>query len=397
MATDDNFTGLVPGPADTSEQDLEPYSEPDLEPYSEQDSELDAKPYSEQDSEQDANPYSELNLKSRIKPVKTSKKDWVEIDDDLFRKVLFFTLFQPYHRNGRRFNFQNIDENINDIYFYDIYKYLYSYIRIEKDRDTIYNRYVEYLKIKGFIETITVFLKYLETINFYKYGYKTRGVVYILKYDRLNEKDFWFRLNIQPIKAIQPIEAIQPIVYFPIASLEINSNNNTQFGYDNIKLEKSVHVEGNKTYITQTEFNTLRNYVELLEKLIAEEIVIELKDGELFANDTKIGYKSDYKSGCIKSIGNAIGNTCKSIREMLPKAAATIGVKKNPNKVFYDTIFSIYTNPIINGRYNLDIHRVSDGGRNNKTRKRHRNKASHKKMRKSHNIRKRKTTGKKRK
>lgn len=68
------------------------------------------------------------------------------------------------------------------------------------------------------------------------------------------------------------------------------------------------------------------------------------------------------------------------------------------NTKLYDTILSVFRNPIINARYGLEIYDSNlCGGRNNKTRKRHRNKASHKKMRKSHNIRKRKATGKKRK
>ena len=97
-------------------------------------------------------------------------------------------------------------------------------------------------------------------------------------------------------------------------------------------MEKSDHVEGNKTYITRTEYETLRIYVELLEKLIDEEIVIELRDGDLFVDDIKIGYKS----GCMKSIGNAIRKTCRNIYTK----AATIGFEDNRNKVFYDIIFS---------------------------------------------------------
>ena len=95
-------------------------------------------------------------------------------------------------------------------------------------------------------------------------------------------------------------------------------------------------------------------------------------------------------------MGNTLRNTCKNICKMFTRAA-TVGVVDNKTKQLHDLIFFVYANESNPHACNRNIRRVSAGGRNNKTRKRHRNKASHKKMRKSHNIRKRKATGKKRK
>jgi hypothetical protein len=264
-----------------------------------------------------------------------------------------------------------------------------------------------YDTIKGFIETIFVFYHYLKTINFYRniesskdiYNFSNCNFVMVRPSIIFKYTEFMFDIK---NTAHEPISLgrlddtdlynCQKSNYKLYSTYRLPIRKSKLYAEIKLSSEPGNYQEfptGIDTYITEKEYETLRIYVELLEKLIDEEIVIELRDGDLFVDDIKIGYKS----GCIKSIGNAIRKTCRNIFTR----AATIGFEDNPNKVFYDTIFSIYTNPKLIAIVDRDIRRVSDGGRNNKTRKRHRNKASHKNMRKSHNIRKRKATGKKRK
>ena len=99
------FTSLGPGQADKSEPDLE------------------------QDSEQDSELNSTLNTDIKIKPsnynTNTSnvapivKQELVEIDDELFKKILFFMLF----RDVIFFKFSDINQKIdNEIFLSKIKK-----------------------------------------------------------------------------------------------------------------------------------------------------------------------------------------------------------------------------------------------------------------------------------
>ena len=255
------------------------------------------------------------------------------------------------------FDFSDRDKKFDKIKFYPIAGHTFLY-KNENEK--------KYFEITGFVETIIVFCYYLKTIDFYKHGVITQNDNDIFNFYMISNNSFFFT---------KKNDQMFTLAYFDI------DNCKSQLCYDKITLED----EGNKTYITQTDLNTLSNYVALLEKLIAEEIVIELKDGELFANNTKIGFKNNLK--------NKVGKLCRNTFA----SSATIHMGDDNTKL-YDTILSVFRNSIINARYGLEIYDSNlCGGRNNKTRKRHRNKASHKKMRKSHNIRKRKTTGKKRK
>ncbi len=234
-----------------------------------------------------------------------------------------------------------------------------------------------YLNFTGFVETIIVFLDYLRDIYFHKYSFMTpnnedsdndNSVNNIFIFSKPSRGHFYFGI---PGTTTQASLGMYDIT-------ECKS----QLCYDKISIYND---ETDKLYITQKEIDTLSNYVALLEKLIHEEIVVTITDGELFANGTKIGFKRS----CINSAG-------KTFKKMFARSA-TINIKDEKTKL-YDTILSVFRNPLVNVMYRLEIYDSElCGGRNNKTRKRHRNKASHKKMRKSHNIRKRKATGKKRK
>lgn len=379
MATEVDFTSLVPGPEDKSELDSELDSDPELDIIS--------------DTRTTIKPSIHDKYTSKVAPIVEEKL--VKIDDDLFKKILFFTVFYPSNEDNLEIFLRG------GAWFYGlgswvIFKGIMTSLYVNKNKHT-------YDTIKGFIETIFVFYHYLKTINFYRNIESSKDI-----YNFSNRK-FVMEHSIE-FKYTEFIFDIKNTAHDPISLGRLDADDlykcqksnymlpirQSKF-YDKIKLKSETDDDpgdyqefptGIATYITQKDFNTLNNYVTLLEKLIDEEIVIKIEDGELFADDIKIGYKRN----CI----NSLRKTCRNIFKRFTRAA-TIGFEDNPNKVFYDTIFSIYTNPKLIAIANRNLYPESEGGRNNKTRKRHRNKASHKKMRKSHNIRKRKATGKKRK
>jgi hypothetical protein len=364
MATEkDNFTGLVTD-LDSDKSELE--KDPDLDRSLVANTKIKPSNYNTNTKIKPSN-YNTNTSTSKVAPLVV--EPLVKIDDELFRKVLFFTLFIDV----QKFDFSDKTKKIDDIDLHVINNNPVLYTNANNKN---------YLKITGFVETIIVFLDYLKYIkfyNYYKYSFMTPNNEDSDNYDSANNiftfstpswGYFYFGIPGTTTRA--------SLGMYDITECK------SQLCYDEIL---SIYKgEKDKLYITQKEINTLSNYVALLEKLIHEEIVVTITDGELFANRTKIGFKRN----CINSAYKKIKNTLAS--------SATIGPEENPNKVFYDTIFSVFRNPLINARYGLEIYDSElCGGRNNKTRKRHRNKASHKKMRKSHNIRKRKATGKKRK
>lgn len=345
------------------------------------------------DSELDSVLDSKLNIASKTKPLPADRytstvapiveEKLVKIDDELFQKILFFTLFYPLDESYiKEFFWMSWDSE------YKLFKEITPMFYYNKNRKAYY-------KIIGFLETIFVFYHYLKTINFNRIVKDSTKIYNFSKYkfvqthsDYDSNTEYNFMFNIKNTE-LDPI-SLGSLDTNGLASLDTNK----LFGYIKLSSEHDKDFStGIDIYITQPDFNRLSNYVALLEKLIDEEIVIELRDGDLFVDDIKIGYKS----GCIKSIGNAIGNAIRKTCRDIFTRATTIGFEDNPKKVFYDTIFSIYTNEKLIAIVDRKLHQKSAGGRNNKTRKRHRNKASHKKIRKSHNIRKRKATGKKRK
>jgi hypothetical protein len=307
----------------------------------------------------------------------------VEIHDELFKKVLFFSLFISAKYD---INFSNGDLKMEKTK-------LFNGIKVN---DFLNENREFYLAIPGFVETIFVFFDELYNIRFIKYGFfgdedEEEYYRHIPKYeeDYTNSKDtFYFdhpwsdRIIFSKKKKFDKKEILNK----SLANIDNTVECNSKLCYDIIRLVLTrLRGANNKTYITQQQLDTLRNYVELLEKLITGEIIIKITDGELFANNIKIGYKNTIRS--------AIAKICKKTFT----SSATINMEDD-NAKLYDIILSIYRHPVIEKGYNLKIgNKTLCGGRNNKTRKRHRNKTTYKKMRKSHNIRKRKSNGTKRK
>jgi hypothetical protein len=365
MATEerDNFTSLVPGPADTSELDV---------------------------SELDKVPVDRTTIKPSKYNINTSKvapiveQELVEIDDELFKKILFFTIYYPSDTGLHLF--LKPEEYISP---HILFKMRFAEEKLFKITTPKKGYGFINTVLTGFVETVIVFCYYLKTIDFYRNTETSKDKYNFSNCEIFDEETKSGRLN----------DAYKGWRFI------FNKNDNTEIDitlgrliYDKDVYRRDMYSkidfisDNDKDFSTEInirttkkEIDTLRNYVELLEKLIAEEIVIELKDGELFANNTKIGFKDNLK--------NKFGKLCRNTF----KRAATIHMGYDNTKL-YDTILYVYRYPMISARYGLEIYNSNlCGGRNNKTRKRHRNKASHKKMRKSHNIRKRKATGKKRK
>lgn len=308
---------------------------------------------------------------SKVAPPYTEKI--VEINDELFKKVLFFTLFQePVYSN-----FSDSTYNINNINF-----------TLIRGIEFLYNNRQAYLSTTGFVETIIVFVHYLLSIDFVTHvfvkDFLQDGFIDFSqppkKIDIFNFSSIWdnnFMFTKESTNREKSLASYDDTDENNSSVKKCNSN----ICYDIIKLND----DGYKPYITQQQIDTLSNYVALLEKLITGQIVIEIKDGELFANNIKIGYK--------KNIKNTVTKFCKKTFA----SSATIDMEDDDAKL-YDIILSVYRHPVINARYKLKLYNSNlCGGRNNKTRKRHRNKTTYKKMRKSHNIRKRKSNGTKRK
>lgn len=328
-------------------------------------------------------------------------KELVKIDNELFKKVLFFMIYFPavgpfntdtlddyFYNNSpsRSYNPQRL--------FYMNFKSSQRTGEVELFSIATKGGKLCYLNhLTGFVETVIVFFMHLITINFYKVNTEISVDKYnfsrIEMFDDSDKKEsgpvgksfergwrFFFNKNGNADDIL-----LGRLLY--IAGVDkLNMYRGIEFNFDDDKgfLKEEIDIR-----TTQKELNTLSNYVELLEKLIKEEIVIKLIDGELFANDTKIGFK------------NNILNKAKKLCTLPFKRTATI-YTGDDNANLYGTILSVYRDSLISENYNLNILDSNlCGGRNNKTRKRHKNKASHKKMRKSHNIRKRKATGKKRK
>lgn len=319
------------------------------------------------------------NYKRTSKVAPHYKEEVVKIDDKLFKKVLFFSLFKAAVFS----NFSDSNYDINNIKFKEI-----------QDIGFLNDHKKEYLEITGFVETIIVFGNELMDIKFVKHkilpdiskrvsidlSRSPNDVVDILMFDSIWDHKFTFIIQM-PDKRVD-------LAYYDDIVADINNENvssdkkcDSDICYDIIKLQDI----SKEIYITQQQHNTLSNYVELLEKLITRQIVIEIRDGELFADNIKIGFK--------QSIQNRVTNFCRRTFA----SAATIHTA-DANTKLYDTILSVYRHSIINTRYKLEIdNKTFCGGRNNKTRKRHRNKTTYKKMQKTHNIRKRKSNGTKRK
>lgn len=304
----------------------------------------------------------------------------VKIDDALFKKILFFMIYYPTDLGLGLF--LQPPQQINPHILFKMpfaEETLFKITTQNRDYGFINNM------LTGFVETIIVFYYYLNTTNFYR-NTETSGD----KYNFFNCKTFdeksksgrsndayqgWdFIFNKDDNTEIDI--TLGRLIYDKDATRK-NMYNKINFISDNgIDVSPTIDIS-----TTHKELDTLRNYVELLEKLIDETIKIELKDGELFANKTQIRFKKDSK--------NRLNKLCRYLFER----EEPIHIEDSDTKL-YDTILSVYSNQMFRARYG-DLKLC--GGRNNKTQKRHRNKASHKKMRKSHNIRKRKATGKKRK
>ena len=297
---------------------------------------------------------------------------------------MFFSLF----RAAVFSNFSDSNYNINNIKFEEI-----------QDIGFLNDHKKEYLEITGFVETIIVLGYELRDIGFVKDGFVTvedvnDRFINITKYntDFIDSNDkflFYFesiienKFYFQTQSKDRAWKRREKEILATVDAEKCNSN----ICYDIIKLVTTIKLgANNKTYITQQHHDTLSNYVELLEKLITGQIVIEIRNGELFANNIKIGFNQSKQSK--QSIQNRVTNFC---RRTFARSATI-------HKAAVNTILSVYRHPKINTRYKLDL--VDSnlcGGRNNKTQKRHRNKTTYKKMQKTHNIRKRKSNGTKRK
>jgi len=392
-AKGDNFTGLGPStgirprriawsdksvlPLNTNvESSPVSYVVPSSVADEELDEELDKELNKQNTVKQKPNPDKSYKLDISILPSVVDSPPVVEpqvkIDNDLFRRVLFFTIYIPVPFSP------------------------------------LFDKYLEYSKIEGFDKTVLWFKKHLAEINFFKDIETSNDKYNFIKCDAFdrNTKEkpyadayigwrFMFNKNDNTKTSITLGRLIYPYHRTSEEDIVPVRDEFRQDMYSTIEFTSDNGIDVLPTidiYATKKDIDRLSIYVELIEKIITKKIKIEVIDDDLFVDDIKIGYKP----GCINSMGNTLRNTCKNICKMFTRAA-TVGVVDNKTKQLHDLIFFVYANESNPHACNRNIRRVSAGGRNNKTRKRHRNKASHKKMRKSHNIRKRKATGKKRK